>query len=264
MKKLIACLVVVLLLLAGAYSGAWFYAKDRLDDEITRIFADAGKNNITFMGEKPVVTGFPGAPTIHYHEGIRVRNWQLSFTDMIVSCYPLPGMPVHIEFPGGVIAWMDEASDSIALQQLDATIRIPKPVPRSTTQDDMRAWRDAGGKVEIIDTLAVYDATRLNMNGVLALNDDMQINADLNVQSRGHGAMLQKLIDEKTIKPFVGFALLAALNNFTLPDPDPETGEAIAQLPVRINDQSVYVGPVLVGALPALVWDTRNPPALRQ
>ena len=138
MKKLGAAFVILCLLMAG-YSGAWFYAKKRIDAEIDHLFLSAPAKNIAFLGDKPEVTGFPFAPTLHYTDGIKVQNWQISFSDMTIKGFPIPGLPLRASFPGGIIAWIDNSEDSLALQELDITARIPLPLPQSFYADDLAA-----------------------------------------------------------------------------------------------------------------------------
>jgi hypothetical protein len=264
MKK--AGIVIAVLLLIGAivYSGAWFCAKQRIDAEIARLFDTAAQQNITFLGDKPEVTGFPFAPTIHYTKGIKVRNWDATFATLTIKGFPLPGLPVKFSFPEGVMVSSSQLPDIVMVEELYALIRIPLPLLNSFYEDDIRVWQQAGGTLDIIDSFVRYEGAILNIDGTIAVDENLQPIASLKAQTRGYALLIQKMIEAEKIKPFAGIALLAALNNFAKPDPDSETGEMIAEMPLTVQNRSLYVGPVLAGSLPEILWDKRNPPALRQ
>lgn len=264
MKKFGAIAIATLIVLATIYCGAWFAAKQRIDAEIARLFADAARKDITFLGEQPVVTGFPFAPTLHYTKGIKVRNWEATFDTLTVKGYPIPGLPLRFSFPHGVILSSDALPETVAVEELDALIRIPLPLLESFYEDDLRAWQQAGGTLDIIDSFIRYEGAQMNIDGTIALDDNLQPIGQLTSRTRGYAALIQKMMEADRIKPFAGIALLAVLNNFAQPDPDSETGDMVASLPVSVQNQSLYVGPVLAGSLPEIVWGKRNPPALRQ
>lgn len=263
MKKIIIGLCVVVLLCA-VYCGAWLAFKKAGDAEIDRLMADAARQGIVISGPAPRIEGFPFKPHVTLTEGIKARNAQASFSSMTLSGFPLPGMPITVEFPGGVIGWEDGGRESIALDYLSITVRGTWHLPSSTHEAAIRAWRDAGGKLDIIDSFVMYEDMELRAAGTLSLDDALQPEGTLTSRTKGYAAFIQKLTEDGRIKPIAGIALLAALNNFAQPDPDAEDGEMIAELPVTIRDRGLYVGPVLLETLPAIVWDTDNPPALHQ
>lgn len=263
MKK-VAIALTVLVILSAAWCGAWLYLKTEGEKQIAKLFADAATNEMSFQGPQPTIDGFPFVPRVTYTQGLRVRNWQASFSTMTISGFPVPGLPVTISFPAGVIAWVDGGREPIALERLDVTVRTPWPAPKSVYEDDLRTWQLAGGEVHITDSLVEYEDMETQAVGTITLDNALQPEADFTARTKGYAALIQKMTEEEKIKPFAGIALLAALNNFAQPDPDEEDGEMIAELPVTIRGRGVYVGPILVQEIPAIVWDTRNPPALRQ
>lgn len=263
MKK-IAITLTVLIILGAAWCGGWLYMKTEGEKHIAQLFANAGANDITFQGAQPTIDGFPFVPRVTYTQGLRVRNWQASFSAMTISGFPIPGLPITISFPAGVIAWVDGGHEPIALEKFDMTLRTPWPVPKSVYEDDLTRWRDAGGELHITDSHIHYDGLETSAEGVVTLDNALQPAAELTARTKGYAAFIQKMTEAEKIKPFAGIALLAALNNFAQPDPDEADGEMIAELPVTIRDRGIYVGPILVEELPQIVWDTRNPPALRQ
>lgn len=263
MKKIIIGLCVVVLLCA-VYCGAWLTLKKAGDAEIDRLYADAAGHGVALSGPAPRIEGFPFVPHVTLNEGIKIRNWQASFSSMTISGFPLPGMPITVEFPGGIIGWVDGDREPVALDYLSITARGTWHVPSSTDEAAIRAWRDAGGKLDIIDSFVMYEDMELRAEGTLSLDDALQPEGTLTSRTKGYAAFIQKLTEDGRIKPIAGIALLAALNNFAQPDPDTQDGEMVAELPVTIRDRGLYVGPVLLETLPAIVWDNGNPPALHQ
>lgn len=263
MKKFVLCLTLFIIL-GAVYCGAWLWMKKAGEAEIDTLFAHAAQNNITFLGPKPRIEGFPFIPRVTYTEGIHIRNWQASFSTMTLSGFPVPGLPITLEFPGGVIAWIDGDREPVALDHLSITARIPWPLPRSAEESDISTWQAAGGKLHITDSFVRYDGMEMSASGTLSLDEALQPEAVFTSRTKGYAAFIRKMTDAERIKPFAGVALLAALNNFAQPDPDAKDGEMIAELPVTIRDRGVYVGPLLIQELPAIVWDRNNPPALHQ
>jgi hypothetical protein len=257
-------LFFALVIFTGLYGGAWQYGKTRIDHEIARLFADAQKNDIALLGDQPRVQNFPFVPTIRYTDGIRFRGGEVTFPEVIVEGFPIPGLPVRAVFAHGAMITINNGRNIFMPDEIDAALRIPVPVPRSFSETDMRAWQQAGGTLDIIDAFVRYEGAQLHISGKLMLDGTLQPAGTLKARISGYAPLLQKMIEMEKIKPFAGFALMAALNNFTLPDPDPVTGEQVAELPITIRDQSVYVGPVLVGSLQPIAWDTHIPPAPHQ
>lgn len=263
MKKILIILTLIILL-GGTYVGAWMFMKKEVDAAIVDAYANASRNGIAFMGAMPTLQGFPFVPTITYTDGIRINDTNISFSTMTISGYPVPGLPLTVSFPAGVIGWHEGRTDSIALQDLSITIKTPWPLPRTLDETGLTAWRDNGGDIVITDSHIEYESTHTQAEGIITLDGMMQPAATLTARMTGYAALVQSLVESGQLKPFAGIALVAALNNFTLPEPDEESGEMIAQLPLTVQNRGLYVGPVLVETFQPIVWGTRNPPAPHQ
>lgn len=164
-----------------------------------------------------------------------------------------------LRLPAGVEAPLGRDIDLLDVI-LGLTGALPNGLPPS---DAVIAWRDAGGTVEVQKFDVTWGAVKAAASGTLQLDETTRPAGEMTAKIRGHEALLDaaaatgriRARDLDLAKSALG--LLAA------------AGGGVLSVPVRLQNGSAYLGPVLVGRLRPLISDdgrSRAPrsPARRQ
>ena len=123
--------------------------------------------------------------------------------------------------------------------------RPPKPEPVS-----LSAWSRDGGTVELDSLKLDWGPLKLAMNGTLALDATLQPQAALTAEVRGFQAVLDALQGFFRPKELA----LARTMLGMLARPVEPGGEPVLTAPVTVQNRSLFLGPLKVAALPAVVW----------
>lgn len=253
---------VTLVLLLGAYLGLWIYSAQWFTKEIDRLYAEGEQNDVQFLGPKPELANFPFVPEVMYRGGFKIGQAEIYFPHMALRGYPLPGTTLKIDFPLGVSLGGVADPKIWNLDSLKAGVTIPYEFPQDLTFEELSAWRDAGGKIEVKDYALTKGALTSEGKGHLFL--DAQLQPDLSFESVIHG--YQDFIAEQQreglIEPFPAAGAIMFLNS--LSSKDAATGESVVALTVTVKNRILSAGPIQAVELPPIVWGTRRPPAPHQ
>lgn len=255
-------LVICLLVFGGAYLGLWLYSADWLNREIDRVYAEGQENGVAFLGPKPRVTNFPFVPQVVYHGGIRAGNLEVLFPQVTVRGYPIPHTTLHINFPLGISLGGTFDPKIWSLDAFEAGLAIPYRFPAAFTEEDLRAWHEGGGKIDVRSYELRKNTLLADGKGLLALDDYLQPVFLLESNVRGYEIFIREKMDDGTIERLPAAFAMTMLNG--LAKADEETGEQFVPITASVKSRILTVGPLPVLELPQIVWDTRNPPALHQ
>lgn len=154
-------------------------------------------------------------------------------------------LPIADSFPLGT-----------TIDQLAWNLTASAPLPSSATLQEVTAWRDDGGTIEI-DSLALrWGTLTVDARGTLSLDDRYRPLAALSATVRGHRAAVDSLVQAGTIRPAEGAAAKIALSVFS---DAAENGGIV--LPLTAQDGWLTAGPVRISPLYPL--DSFLGPALR-
>lgn len=256
MKKILIVLAVAFFALHSAF---WFYGMRWLDGEMTRLFASSG--DVQFLGPKPVISGYPLLPTAVYTGGFTWNRGSVTFDEMTVRGYPLPFFPMTVTFEKGLSANMDFLP-VLTPDFVQITFAVPPSLPADTDVGSMRAWKDAGGKIDIRDAAVIHKSLRLRGNGIVTLDDELQPNAALSANLQGWSDYVVYLQEQQMLKPGGAMLALTVLNGLSTIEPEGE--QPMVTLSMRLTGRMLWVGPIQVAQVPKIVWGTRNPPAPHQ
>ncbi len=252
---------ISLTIIAGfvcAYLAIWAYSAKWFDQEINKLYADAEKNGVRFLGTKPTLSNFPFVPEVYYTGGIQTGNTMLLFPEAKLRGYPIPGLTMHVSFPKGIS--LDGIADPKIwmLDELNAGIAVPYKIPANFERESLQTWKDNGGKID----LRYYDMKKAELSaggkGFLELDDNLQPVFSLESRILHYESFVKSQIDKSIIEPFTGAIGLTLLNN--LAGTDEKTGEKMVHVTVSVRDRFLYAGPLQVLQLPEIVWDTHMQP----
>ncbi len=249
-------LFISLFVLIFTYLALWAYSASWFKQEIDNLYAHADKDGIEFLGPKPTLTNFPFVPVVTYTNGIKAGNAQIVFQKLELRGYPIPFTTLTLDFPLG-ISLAGIADPKIwSLNQLRAEIAIPYHLPAAFTKEDLTAWKETGGKIEVRDYLLVKESLNSTGNGLLELDENLQPVFYLESVIHNYEAFIAEQKDQGLIDPFASAVGATILNG--LAKTDEKTHEKTVTLKVSVKNRLLSVGPLQVLDLPEIAWDTRN------
>jgi hypothetical protein len=251
MKKLKALLLLILLLVT-AYSGAWLYMEYVLNQKITQLYNDAPSLGINLYGDYPRVTGFPFEPKITYLKGLEKDGVSITFDKLTIEGFPIPSFPLLLSLPKGVEIQDQKNKTTIAMDYVDLELITPKSLPQSDSKMDIEQWQKEIEKIDITRSKITNENFTLNSKGSIGLDNDLQVSMMLSTNIYGYKNIIKSLISTNTIKPFVGALALSGMNSMA--QTNPQNGEKFVDLDFIIKNRQMFIGPIRVTKLPAIHW----------
>jgi hypothetical protein len=154
---------------------------------------------------------------------------------------------------------IDLSARSLANNPLGATINqialhpqlmgIP---PVTWDASGLKAWRDAGGTVNLPDLYLRWGQLGLSGNGTLALDKDSQPEGAFTAHLSGFNEALDSLSAAGWIKLSAASIAKLALGIAAHPGPD---GKPVVDAPITIQNRHISLGPAKLGQLPELKLD---------
>lgn len=144
--------------------------------------------------------------------------------------------------------------DTIA--SLDVNAMLPAPQPRGV--DQIAAWRDDGGSIELNSFLVKWGPLDVRGSGTLALDNEMRPLAAMATEIRGFAPTVDALASAGRIRANDARTAKIALGLLSQSDGN---GAAVLKVPVSAQDGRLYVGPVPLLRLAPLPFPNAVPPA---
>ena len=255
-KKIIVVLCLLLLVCAALYTGWWFVIVGIVKSQIK----ENPDIQITHIG------GFPG-PMVIEGSFSATRLWQDQPQKIIVPEFTLRGFPIQIldatlTLPKGLFVEGTLDREIWALDQLEIKGPLPLDFPQVVDQAAMTAWRDAGGHLTLNHFSFAKGDLKAEGAGTLTLDQALQPSGLINARISGHIEYLNFLVEKGMVDK--KDAMLASTILRGLSSPDEDTGVNHMDIGIRLQNQSLYAGPLAVAQLPALRWGNDSPPVSPQ
>jgi len=257
-KRTRAALYGIIFIAFTTYISLWAYSVQWFNREIDNIYANAEKEGVEFLGEKPTLSNFPFVPVVTYTNGIKAGNASVLFPLLVIRGYPIPFTTLSMTFPQG-IALNGIADPAIwSLDSLKAELAVPYHLPSAFKAEDLAKWRNTGGKLEVREYALQKGSLLSGGKGLLTLDKDLQPVFYLESTVRGYDAFIAEQKDKNLIDPFAAAVGATILNG--LAATDDKSGEKTVTVKVSVENRLLSVGPLQVLDLPRIVWDTRTQP----
>jgi len=141
--------------------------------------------------------------------------------------------------------------------KIEATLRIMGPPPDPRKKESVAAWNGAGGVVEFDKFFLAWGPLILETRGTLGLDDDLQAEGAFSGQIGNHNEVLKTLMAHNYIPKREAGMLNSALNLFA--KKAAVGGTAGIEVPITVQLQGMFLGPVHVFEFPEIKWDTAQP-----
>ncbi|MDP6804148.1 MAG: DUF2125 domain-containing protein [Rhodospirillales bacterium] len=139
---------------------------------------------------------------------------------------------------------------SIELIFLDA--RINGPVRDGRSPAALETWRDAGGTIDVDSLRLDHGPLRVQGEGTLALDADMQPIGAFTAQLRGFFDLVEALRAQGVVE--ARDAVMAKVVLGALAKRPDDGGPPVLNVPLTLQDRSLYVGPVRLTRFPPVRW----------
>lgn len=214
---------------------------------------DGPDMGLAFLGEEPTISGYPFKPVLIYTKGFESKGNSMVFPVMTVTAIPFYNQLMKISFPLGVQFDFVNSRNPIELDALVIEAIIPKSFPQSSARNDIAQWQKNVGQITIENFDVTSGVIQAKGQGVIGLDDNLQLTTNLITRTSEHDEIIAFYIENGQLKPFAGALALAALRTFE--KFDDVTNENFVEVPLKISERQVYLGPARLLSLPPISWN---------
>ena len=125
-------------------------------------------------------------------------------------------------------------------------------LPRGKLRQGLAAWRDDGGTIELKDGSLRWGPLAASANGTLALDEALQPIGAMTATIEGHNAIIDAAVASGNMRPGDGSLAKTFLGLMAKPNAE---GRKQLILPLRLQNDRVYLGPAQIAALPRFTWE---------
>ena len=235
------------------YTGLWFFAAYRVNQSVEKYYTvDGPAAGITFYGELPKVSGFPGKLTLTYRKGFATDKLTVTFPEIKVSAYPVPGLPLTATAAQGLDLKNLHTHQVLGLGYLETIITIPRSLPETTRQADIQKWQQGHQEITLRKIEAQAQKMQILAKGAVSLDTNLQPILLLDSKIYQYEELINYLVNTGQLKSLPAALALSALN--AMAQTDIETNQTFAQFDILLQDRQVFLGPVKTIKVPAVIW----------
>lgn len=248
-KRLFFTFVIALCIAFSIYTAAWFAYTKRAETYIQHLI---DIKEITLTGETPHFTNFPHPPELAFSGTITHNKSGLTISSPLIvyTGFPVASQRQIIEAPEGMDISANFLDKDIHIDKGVLDITLPKSFPTIINRENLENWQKKDSPLLINH----IEFSTLNLSatgsGTLTLDKDLQLNANINTRVAGFDSVLDNLEKEQGQKTI---AMARSFYNM-LAQTDATTGTRYFETTLKIQNKSLYFGPMLISRLPALDW----------
>jgi hypothetical protein len=139
------------------------------------------------------------------------------------------------------------------LDRLDLDALLRGLVPPGPPSEALKAWRDAGGTLEVHRAEAQWGALELAGDGTFALDKEMQPMGAMSAAIKGLDQAIEGLASANVISGQE--ARMAEIASSALAKPAADGSGKEVRMPLRIQERTVFLGPLKLMRLPPVQWE---------
>ena len=138
------------------------------------------------------------------------------------------------------------------LGPLTAEAQLRGPVDGKGPIEAIKAWRDAGGTLELKHFSLDWGPLQISGNATLALDPNLQPEGAGTGEIRGFAETVDALVGQGLVRPDAGALAKAAFG--LLAKTPPGGGAKVLSIPLSIQRQTLYAGPFGLMKVPTIKW----------
>lgn len=213
------------------------------------------------------LSGFPGTPTLSLAGSLTFSETRVDIPVLTVRSFLIPGLPFTAEIAQPVRIRTARAQPSLlslaeSVTRGRVTTVLPARWPRDPYEDTLRAWRDAGGAVEIREVHAELEGGAIvSGKGRFNLDESLNPQGALDLMLTDPHALSTLLVRAGALKP--EHAPIAGAVIGAMARPDPLTNRPTLAIDLTLANRVLTLGPLKIGQLPRAAWPQRPPPSDR-
>jgi hypothetical protein len=138
------------------------------------------------------------------------------------------------------------------VDELDFGATVKGAIPSGKLADAVAAWRNAGGRIELDNLRLKWGALDATATGTIALDQELQPNADFSGAIQGYDQILTALVQSGQMR--ASDAGLARIALTLLAKAGPE-GKPEIRTAFTIQNGQMFLGPAKLGRLPRITWE---------
>lgn len=244
------------------YCLTWFFLFQKMERKLDEFVADAYMDGIIFEQGKPVAGGFPFTPTVRFSGTVNYQGIPVIIPDLKVSSFLIGGTPFSIDMPYGFALGAPFHTDVFSFDKVSVNLVTPSSIPGDLSEADLNAWKYKVGVLKFKSVDIHKGVIKFNADGYIALDGDLQPIASFDTKTRGYQEFIAILQQTGFLHKSEAGLVSVALKG--LSQTDPLTGEEVLSLPVTLENQRLFLGPVQVARLPVFAWDRHRSPGQPQ
>ncbi len=244
------------------YCLAWFFLFQKMEDKLNDFVADAYMDGIVFEQGNPVAGGFPFTPNVRFSGTVRYQGIPVIIPELKVSSFLIGGTPFSIDMPYGFALGEPFSAEIFSFDKVSVNMVTPSSIPGQLSERDLIAWKRKVGVLTFKSFNVRKGVIQFNAKGFVALDSALQPVGKFETKTRGYQDLIAILQQTQVLQQSEAGIISVALKG--LSQTDPLTGEEVLSLPVTLENQRLFLGPVQVARLPVFAWDRRRSPDQHQ
>jgi hypothetical protein len=138
------------------------------------------------------------------------------------------------------------------VEALTVSGTVKGAVPRGKLGAALAAWRDDGGTIELDNGSIRWGGLTADASGALALDGALQPIGALTATIEDQDAVIDAAVAQGSLRAGDGNLAKIALGLLARPGPD---GKPRLKVPLRLQDDRLYLGPARIATLPPIHWE---------
>lgn len=255
-SSFISLISVFIILAFAAYGAFWFYVAGQVTKTLDDIWANQQEYGIIIAGDQPTASGFPAPPKFVFSGSITDRNGVIyAAPQFIFQGFPVETQAVTLSAPKGLDLSGPVFKTPVHIDTLLLKLRIPRNFPARFDHPTLAQWRTMGGTLPIEKIQVTRDTLKLDGEGFLNLDENLQLLGLINVKLSG----LDDLLNEMTRNGSLGEkqALMGQSLINLMSHKDETTGETAVNTRLTIQEGGIFIGPFRAASFPQWKWDIR-------
>ncbi len=243
----------IIIILSVLYTGAWFGIAKTLDNQI-QITLENLEKNVSFEGTISKIYGFPTLFKADVNGVLELPEAKITGGNILINFIPLPKIPSEIIAPGGfIIKATNDIEERFTYGYARAYITH---LLLGNSEKQLRGFKEKDGEFILEELLIKQENASLKATGEVSLDSSLQPQGTLEAQITGFPAIIRKLREYDVINS--DQANMASIISLTLARQN-ETGQPYVAVPLFLNNQELYLGPILITKVPVINLTNHKP-----